>query len=163
MATILILHWITNYNHVGVLDTHPVALPAAGCRCHPSREWLCHTRKWGAARTEGQSAASHRFPPGSGTRKTRKEEHARSRRTGPGSAPARKFQSAVSEVIYQADELNAVCSALITFQSEDEIHDRHRMRHIYWECRLSYEHYILSLYYPFRFKGDSGLMKLLRL
>ena len=64
--------------------TYPGARPAGGCQCHPSREWRCRTRRWGAAPTAGQSAASRRFPRGSGTRRTHKEARAGSRRTGPG-------------------------------------------------------------------------------
>lgn len=69
---------------------YPGARPVAGCRCRPSTEWLCRTQTWAAALTAGQSAASRPFPQGSGTRMTRREEHAASRRTAPGWAPAWK-------------------------------------------------------------------------
>lgn len=72
-----------------VLGAYPVARPAGDCRCPPSRGWRYHIQTWGAARTAGQSAASHRCPRGSGTHRTRKEAHVRSRKTGPGSAPGR--------------------------------------------------------------------------
>lgn len=80
-----------------VLGAYLVTRPAGGCRCHPSREWLCRTRKWGAALTVGQSAASRQFQQESGTHTTRKEAHAGSRRTGPDSAPVRVFQSVMRE------------------------------------------------------------------
>lgn len=63
--------------------THPGAQPAGGCRCPPSRGSQCRRQRSAAARTAGQSVASHLFPPVSGTRRKHKGAPAGSRRTGP--------------------------------------------------------------------------------